>query len=65
LRVRGYTKPCYNVLEFDDAGVRIWRKFPFGERQLMTHFTLATHTQLHREHEPHVQDQDRAVPVPD
>ena len=65
LRVRGYTKPCYNVLEYDDAGVRIWRKFPFGERQLMTHFTPATHTQLQREPEQPVQDQDRAVPVGD
>ena len=30
LRVRGYTKPCYNVLEFDGATVKVHRKFPFG-----------------------------------
>ena len=31
LRVRGHTKPCYNVLEFDRGEVTIFRKFPFGE----------------------------------
>ena len=31
LRVRGYTKPCYNVLEFDRGEVKILRKFPFGD----------------------------------
>ena len=31
LRVRGYTKPCYNVLEFYRGEVKIHRKFPFGE----------------------------------
>ena len=41
LRVRGYTKPCYNVLEFDDGQVRILRRFPFGESHVMTHFSLA------------------------
>ena len=39
LRVRGYTKPCYNVLEFDDGQVRILRRFPFGESHVMTHFS--------------------------
>ena len=63
LRVRGHGKPCYNVLAFDDDGVKIWRKFPFGEQQLMTHFSLVTHAQLHRVHERPVQDQPEAVPV--
>ena len=35
LRVRGHTKPCYNVLEFERDEVTIFRKFPFGERQRM------------------------------
>ena len=35
LRVRGHTKPCYNVLEIDGGEVTIFRKFPFGERQQM------------------------------
>ena len=60
LRLRGYTKPCYNVLEFDDGDVKIHRKFPFGDGQLMAHFSLAG-AQFHREHELPVQD--HSVPV--
>ena len=60
LRVRGYTKPCYNVLEFEDGDVKIHRKFPFGDGQLMAHFSLAG-AQFHREHELPVQD--HSVPV--
>ena len=50
LRVRGYTKPCYNVLEFDGGEVKIRRQFPFGESHVMTHFSLSG-AQFHREHE--------------
>ena len=62
LRVRGYTKPCYNVLEFDDGQVRILRRFPFGESHVMAHFSLAG-DQFYREHELPVQA--RTVPVGD
>ncbi|MEX0651204.1 MAG: metallophosphoesterase [Actinomycetota bacterium] len=62
LRVRGYTKPCYNVLEFDDGQVRILRRFPFGESHVMTHFSLEG-DQFHREHEQPVQE--RTAPVGD
>jgi 3',5'-cyclic AMP phosphodiesterase CpdA len=62
LRVRGYTKPCYNVLEFDDGQVRIVRRFPFGESHVMSHFSL-TGGQIHREQEQPVQE--RTVPVGD
>jgi predicted phosphodiesterase len=60
LRVRGYTKPCYNVLEFDRGEVKILRKFPFGEAHVMAHFSLAG-AQIYREHEPSVEE--RIVPV--
>jgi Icc protein len=53
LRVRGYTKPCYNVLEFDGDAVRIFRRFPFGDRHLMGNFSLFETTPVHRE--PRVQ----------
>jgi Icc protein len=62
LRVRGYTKPCYNVLEFDEEHVRILRRFPFGESHVMAHFSLAG-DQFHREHEQSIED--RSVPVGD
>jgi len=60
LRVRGYTKPCYNVLEFDGDAVKIHRKFPFGDGHVMAHFSL-TGGQVHREEEALVQE--RTVPV--
>jgi Icc protein len=62
LRVRGYTKPCYNVLELDGDTVKIRRKFPFGEDTVMAHFSLSG-GQLHRELELPVQE--RSVPVGD
>ena len=62
LRVRGYTKPCYNMLEFDEEQVRILRRFPFGESHVMAHFSLAG-DQFHREHEQSIED--RSVPVGD
>ena len=56
LRVRGHTKPCYNVLEIDGGEVTIFRKFPFGERQQMARVAIATGTQMQREDENLVQD---------
>jgi 3',5'-cyclic AMP phosphodiesterase CpdA len=49
LRVRGYTKPCYNVLTFDGDQVEIHRKFPFGEEHLMARFSLVESPPSHRE----------------
>jgi 3',5'-cyclic AMP phosphodiesterase CpdA len=50
LRLRGYGKPCYNVLEFDGDGVSIHRVFPFeGERHLMARFALFEAARHHRE----------------
>jgi 3',5'-cyclic-AMP phosphodiesterase len=56
LRVRGHTKPCYNVLEFDRDEVTIYRKFPFGERQQMVRASIRTGTQMQREGEELVQE---------
>ncbi|MEA2520856.1 MAG: hypothetical protein QOI81_502 [Actinomycetota bacterium] len=55
LRVRGYTKPCYNILGFDGTEVKIHRKFPFGDDTVMAHFSL-TKGQVHREQERPVQE---------
>ncbi len=36
-RLRGKTKPCYNVIEISDERVTVYRKYPFAEReQLLT-----------------------------
>ena len=56
LRLRGYTKPCYNVLEFEGDEVKIHRRFPFGGSNVIAHFSLATGAQYHRELEPPVQE---------
>jgi 3',5'-cyclic AMP phosphodiesterase CpdA len=49
LRLRGHTKPCYNVLEFDGDEVHIYRRFPFEDRHLMASFSLFEVTKAHRE----------------
>ena len=62
LRVRGYTKPCYNVLEFD--GGQVAHPPPFPVRREPRHGPLlARGDQFHREHELPVQE--RTVPVGD
>lgn len=62
LRLRGYTKPCYNVLEFEGDELKISRKFPFGISSPIAHFSLSTGEQFHRELEPPVQQ--AAAPHP-
>ena len=60
LRLRGYTKPCYNVLEFEGDEVKITRRYPFGAGNVIAHFALSTGRQFHREFEPSVQQQAAA-----
>jgi 3',5'-cyclic-AMP phosphodiesterase len=55
LRLRGYTKPCYNVLEFEGDEVTITHRFPFGGDNVIAHFSLSTGRQFHRTFEPPVQ----------
>ena len=54
LRLRGYTKPCYNVLEFEGDEVKITRMFPFGGGSVIAHFSLSSGEQFYREFEPPV-----------
>lgn len=40
LRLRGNTKPCYNIIEIQDKDrVRIFRKYPFGLQELIADFS--------------------------
>jgi 3',5'-cyclic-AMP phosphodiesterase len=64
LRVRGYTKPCYNVLEFEGDQVKITRKYPFGGGSVIAHFSLSTGEQFHRELEPPVQQRTTVTGAP-
>jgi 3',5'-cyclic-AMP phosphodiesterase len=54
LRVRGYTKPCYNIVQIEGDEVRIRRSYPFGGSSLLAHFSLSTGEQHYREFEPPV-----------
>lgn len=33
LRLRGKTKPCYNIIELEEGNLRIYRKYPFTNRK--------------------------------
>ncbi len=41
-RLRGNTRPCYNVIEIEDSHVRVFRKYPFKDRELIVDFDPAT-----------------------
>jgi 3',5'-cyclic-AMP phosphodiesterase len=56
LRLRGYTKPCYNVLELDGDEVKISRRYPFGGETRIAHFSLSNGTQYYREIEVLIQE---------
>ncbi len=56
LRLRGYTKPCYNILEFEGDEVKIHRRFPFGDGDTIAHFSLSSGAQHLRKLEPPVQE---------
>jgi len=61
LRLRGYTRPCYNILEVDGDAVRISRKFPFGERTTLAHFSVSSGVQHERAQEAFMRE---ARPAP-
>src|SRR5919199_6233747 len=42
LRVRGDTRPCYNVIEVEDGRVDVFRKYPFKRQELAVSFEPAT-----------------------
>ncbi len=41
LRVRGRTKPCYNVIKAEGDKITIFRHFPFGDRLRLVDFSLS------------------------
>jgi 3',5'-cyclic AMP phosphodiesterase CpdA len=42
-RLRGNTRPCYNIIEIEDGRVQVFRKYPFKERELAVDFDANTH----------------------
>jgi 3',5'-cyclic AMP phosphodiesterase CpdA len=43
LRVRGNTRPCYNVIEVEDGRLEVFRKYPFKRRESAVSFHPRTH----------------------
>ena len=42
LRLRGNTRPCYNVLEVSGNHVDVWRRYPFHGQEKIIQFSLDT-----------------------
>jgi 3',5'-cyclic-AMP phosphodiesterase len=42
IRLRGNTRPCYNVVEVVDKHVDVWRKYPFHGQERIIQFSLET-----------------------
>jgi 3',5'-cyclic-AMP phosphodiesterase len=42
LRLRGNTRPCYNVVEVEGTHAEVWRHYPFHGQERIIQFDLAT-----------------------
>lgn len=49
LKVRGHTRPAYNLVTVNGSEVTISQKLPFGPSQTIAHFDLDSGEQYHRE----------------
>lgn len=56
LRLRGHTRPAYNVIEYEEGEVKIHQKHPFGPSTVIAHFNIVTGRQHYRELEPLMTD---------
>ena len=42
LRLRGHTRPCYNIVEVAGSHVAVWRRYPFHGQEQIIQFDIAT-----------------------
>ena len=42
LRLRGRTRPCYNIIEVEGAHVSVWRRYPFHGQERIIQFSTET-----------------------
>ncbi len=42
LRLRGHTRPCYNIIEIDTDRVSVVRKYPFDRHEMIVEFSPVT-----------------------
>jgi predicted phosphodiesterase len=54
LRLRGHTRPCYNIVEVGAAEVGVYRKYPFHGRERLIRFSPQTFE--YEKHTPPPQD---------
>ena len=41
-RLRGFGRPCYNVIEVEGTHVSVWRKYPFHDQERIIQFSTET-----------------------
>jgi Icc protein len=42
LRLRGNTRPCYNLIEIEGSHVDVWRKYPYHDQERIIQFSADT-----------------------
>jgi 3',5'-cyclic AMP phosphodiesterase CpdA len=42
LRLRGNTRPCYNLIEIEGRHVDVWRKYPYHDQERIIQFSADT-----------------------
>ena len=42
LRLRGNTRPCYNLIEIEGSHVDVWRKYPYHDQERIIQFSAET-----------------------
>ena len=42
MRLRGHTRPCYNVIEIQQAHVDVWRRYPYHGQEKIIQFSTET-----------------------
>jgi 3',5'-cyclic AMP phosphodiesterase CpdA len=42
LRLRGNTRPCYNLIEIEGRHVDVWRKYPYHDQERIIQFSTDT-----------------------
>jgi 3',5'-cyclic AMP phosphodiesterase CpdA len=42
LRLRGHTRPCYNVIEVQESHVDVWRRYPYHGQEKIIQFSTDT-----------------------
>jgi len=61
LRLRGNTRPCYNIIEFEDGEVKVFRKQPFKRQELIVDFNPKIQQYLHFEERIGTEINNRSV----